>query len=83
MIKVSIPFISGQCVIKQIKTSPMYLGFNPLYIGSMCNYKPYIMVVHSEYGFNPLYIGSMCNGATVMGRQTQPLFQSPLYRVNV
>ena len=35
---VSIPFISGQCVIIQLLQERwVKVGFNPLYIGSMCN----------------------------------------------
>ena len=34
---VSIPFISGQCVILKEESMKENKGFNPLYIGSMCN----------------------------------------------
>ena len=34
---VSIPFISGQVVIVDLKELAKSLGFNPLYIGSSCN----------------------------------------------
>ena len=57
-------------------------GFNPLYIGSVCNDGTY-GTYSDDAGFNPLYIGSVCNDAPVVRDKVIDVFQSPLYRVSL
>ena len=68
--RVSIPFISGQCVILKVKIQVNFLEFVSIpFISGQCVIMKDIKVPITAICFNPLYIGSMCNLAILLEKQ--------------